>query len=201
MAKRLGGTSSGTRALLLDAAERLLLSEGYAAVTSRRVAADAGVKPQLVHYYFASMDDLFLEVYRRRAEQGIEGFVRAMEVQRSLWTVWRFGSDLRAGAFNIEFAALANHRKTIRDEMARYARRFRKLQLDAIAGILADYGVSRAVCPPVVALLAMTGITQIMAIEEVLDVADGHVETVRFIEDLIRTVEHDHAVTGSRGPG
>ena len=42
----------------MDAAEQLLLEEGYAAVTSRRVGARAGLKPQLVHYYFRTMDDL-----------------------------------------------------------------------------------------------------------------------------------------------
>ena len=49
-----------------------MLEEGYAAVTSRRVAAQAGLKPQLVHYYFRTMDDLFLAAYRRRADQGLE---------------------------------------------------------------------------------------------------------------------------------
>ena len=58
--------------MLLDAAERVMIAEGYAAVTSRRVAAEAGLKPQLVHYYFATMDDLFLAVFRRRAEVGLE---------------------------------------------------------------------------------------------------------------------------------
>ena len=65
--RRLGASDSDTRARLLDAAEQLMLREGYAAVSSRRVAAEAGIKPQLVHYYFRTMDDLFLETYRRRA--------------------------------------------------------------------------------------------------------------------------------------
>jgi len=167
---------------LLDAAERLILREGYAAVTSRRVAAEAGVKAQLVHYYFRTMDDLFLEVYRRRAEQGIERFATAMEVHRTLRTVWRFGTDLRGATFNIEFVALANHRKAIRDEIARYAKRFREMQLEAIASILRDQGVSPDACPPVVVLLAMTGVTQVMALEAALGVTDGHREMVEFVD-------------------
>ena len=43
--RRIGAPDSKTRALLVDAAEALLLDEGYAAVTSRRVAAKAGLKP------------------------------------------------------------------------------------------------------------------------------------------------------------
>ena len=58
--RRIGAEDSSTRAALLDAAQQLMLDEGYAAVTSRRVAAQAGLKPQLVHYYFRTMDDLFL---------------------------------------------------------------------------------------------------------------------------------------------
>ena len=68
--------------------ERLLLEEGYAAVTSRRVAAKAGLKPQLVHYYFRTMDDLFLEVFRRRAEEGFAQFERAIADEPSLRTIW-----------------------------------------------------------------------------------------------------------------
>ena len=37
---------------LLDAAERLLVSEGYAGISTRRLAQEAGVNHGLVHYYF-----------------------------------------------------------------------------------------------------------------------------------------------------
>jgi AcrR family transcriptional regulator len=192
-ARRLGSKDSKTRTRLIDSAERLLIREGYAAVTSRRVAAEAGVKPQLIHYYFRTMDDLFLEVFRRRADQGIERFARAMEVHRSLRTVWRYGTDLGGAAFNIEFVALANHRKAIRDEIARYARRFRKMQLDAIAAILDDHGVPPDACPPIVVLLAMTGVTQVMALEATLGVTAGHRELMEFVDRWIDEAERDLA--------
>ena len=70
-ARRIGAPDAKNRGLLLDAAEQLMLEEGYAAVTSRRLASKAGLKPQLVHYYFRTMEDLFLEVFRRRAEEGL----------------------------------------------------------------------------------------------------------------------------------
>ena len=35
--------------------------ECYAAVTSRRLANKAGLKPQLVHYYFRTMEELFVD--------------------------------------------------------------------------------------------------------------------------------------------
>jgi TetR/AcrR family transcriptional regulator len=180
-----------TRTRLLDAAERVLLREGYAAVTSRRVAAEAGVKAQLVHYHFGSMDDLYLEVYRRRTEEGFERLRRAMEVHPSLRTVWRFGVDRFGPAFSLEFVALANHRKAIRDEIARTAERFRELQLDAITTILRDRDVSPEVCPPIVVLLAMSGVSQAIAIEEALGITSGHEEMVQFVEGWIDEAERD----------
>src|SRR5213082_2038493 len=50
---------------LLDAAERLLVSEGYAGISTRRLAQEAGVNHGLVHYYFGSMEELFVQVLER----------------------------------------------------------------------------------------------------------------------------------------
>ncbi|PRC44887.1 TetR family transcriptional regulator, partial [Mycobacterium sp. ITM-2017-0098] len=46
--RRIGAPDAKNRVVLLDAAEQLLIEDGYAAVTSRRVADRAGLKPQLV---------------------------------------------------------------------------------------------------------------------------------------------------------
>ena len=44
----------------LDAAERLLVSVGYAGITTRKLAEEAGLNHGLVHYYFGSMQELLL---------------------------------------------------------------------------------------------------------------------------------------------
>ena len=178
-ARRIGAADSKTRAQLLDAAEQLLLEEGYAAVTSRRVGAKAGLKPQLVHYYFRTMDDLFLEVFRRRAEENLARFERAVAADGSLRTLWQLNADPRGAAFTIEFVALANHRKAIRAEIARYAERFRAAQLEALTAALAADGVAADQLPPIVALLMMTGLSQVLALEDALGVTAGHDATDR----------------------
>ena len=94
-ARRIGAPDAKNRVVLLDAAEQLLLEEGYAAVTSRRVAERAGLKPQLVHYYFRTMEDLFLEVFRRRAEEGLGVLKTALESPQPLWALWRFSTHAR----------------------------------------------------------------------------------------------------------
>ena len=80
-----------------------------------------------------------------------------MAKERSLRSIWAFGSGTVGAADNIEFAALANHRKVIRAELAHYAERFRSLQLDAVAAVLAARDGPPVAISPIVLLLAMTG--------------------------------------------
>jgi AcrR family transcriptional regulator len=185
--RRIGAADSKTRTQLVEAAEQLLVEEGYAAVTSRRVAARAGLKPQLVHYYFATMDDLFVEVFRRRAEENLARFERRITGDPSLKALWDLNADPRGAAFLIEFVALANHRKSIRAEIARYAERSRAAQLEALTAALAAAGVDEL--PPVAALLLMTGVGQVLGIEQILGVTAGHDETVAFIEGVVADLD------------
>jgi AcrR family transcriptional regulator len=189
--RRIGSSDSKTRAQLVDAAERLLLDEGYAAVTSRRVAALAGLKPQLVHYYFRTMDDLYIEVFRRRAEKDLARAERAIAEDGSLTALWAMNTDPRGAAFITEFAALANHRKVIRAEIARYAERFRAAQLGAFKAALAAAGVDEHQFPPVALLLLMTGLGQVLSLEKALGVTTGHDTTIAFIKRAIAQLERD----------
>ncbi len=187
--RRIGAPDSKTRAQLLDAAEQLLVEDGYASVTSRRVGAKAGLKPQLVHYYFRTMDELFAEVFRRRAEENLARFDREIAADGSLRSLWKLNADPRGAAFNIEFVALAKQRKAIRTEIARYAERFRASQLQALTVALTADGVTRDQVPPIVALLLMTGLTQVLSLEAALDVTAGHDETIAFVNLLIDRLE------------
>jgi AcrR family transcriptional regulator len=186
--RRIGAEDSETRSRLLDAAEHLLMEEGYAAVTSRRVAAKAGLKPQLVHYYFRAMDDLFLEVFRRKADRDMARFERAVAADGSLRNLWRLNTDPRGAAFTMEFVALANHRKAIRNEIARYAERFRAAQLEAITTALEGRGIDEKM-PPIVALLLMTGLSQVLALETGLGMTAGHDTARAYIERAIDRIE------------
>jgi AcrR family transcriptional regulator len=53
---------------LLNAAESLFAERGFYGVTTRQVAAAAGVDDALIYYHFGSKRDLFDSVFARRAE-------------------------------------------------------------------------------------------------------------------------------------
>ena len=169
-----------------------MLEEGYAAVTSRRVAASAGLKPQLVHYYFRTMDDLFLALFRRRADQGLERQARVLGSPQPLWSLWDLSRDPRGTALTMEFTALANHRKAIRAELSASAERYRAGLLEGFRLVLARYEVDQAAFPPMVCAVLLTSISTFLVIERaMLGMSTGHAETVAFVENLIRRLEGD----------
>src|SRR5581483_5299053 len=56
-----------TKQKILDAAERLIGDQGYAATSLRQIIADAGVNLASVHYHFGSKEELLDELVRRKA--------------------------------------------------------------------------------------------------------------------------------------
>jgi TetR/AcrR family transcriptional regulator len=187
--RRIGAESSETRTALLDAAERLMLDQGYAAVTSRRVAAEAGLKPQLVHYYFRTMDDLFVAMFRRRAEIGLERQAEALASDQPLRALWDFSSEPGGAAFAMELSALANHRKSIRSEIARYAEQFRVSQLGVVTKVMRDYDIDADEYPPAAVLVLITSLSRLMVMEEKLGMATGHAEAQALVERVLTRFE------------
>lgn len=190
-ARRIGAPDAKNRGVLLDAAEQLMFEEGYAAVTSRRVAQKAGLKPQLVHYYFRTMDDLFLAAFRRRGEEGLELQARALASPQPLWALWQFSLDPAATAVTMEYVALANHRKALKAEIAYYAGRFREEQRKAVAAVLERYGMDAADVPPLVWSVLITSVSRVLVMEQALGMSAGHAETVAFVERYLHRLEGD----------
>ncbi len=154
--RRMGTTTSKTRSLLLDVTVQIMLDEGYAAVSSRSVATGAGVKAPLVHYYFETLDDLFIAAFRRRSDQRLENLTEALQGDEPLRVLWEYANDKTGTALTLEFLALANHRKAIRAEIAEVAERYRKVELEAVTRVLAGAGMDPNEFPPTAMMLILT---------------------------------------------
>ena len=187
--RRLGAEDSKTRAALVEAALELMIEGGYASVTSRQVAAKAGLKPQLVHYYFRTMDDLFLAVFRAGAELNLERQARALASDTPLRSWWAFSNDPAGTALTNEFIALANHNESIREEIATYAEHFRQLQADALGGVFKAYGIDLDDFPPLALLVVMTSLSRVINLESTLGVTTGHAEVLGLVERFLATYE------------
>jgi AcrR family transcriptional regulator len=177
-----------TREALIEATAQILLDEGYAAATSRRVAAQAGVKPALVHYYFPSMDDLFVAVLRDKAETNLRRQRQAMAEAEPLHALWQLNGAQDAQLFT-EFLAMANHRKAIRSEIVSYAMRFRDLEEGAMTLALKARGVDLEAFPPVVMSMIMGSLARMVLHEQGLGITRGHDQAMAFIEQCLDRFE------------
>ena len=187
-----------TQNALLDAAHHVMLTEGYAAATTRRVANQAGVNSALVSYYFGSLDGMFVALFRRGAERSFERLQEALASDQPLWGFWDLIHDRSNSASTMEFIALANHRKVIRDEIAEYSRRFRNEQLVALADVLEGYGIDPGEWPATVVVLILSSVSRFMLIEEAFGVDVGHAETEARVEDFIRGLEGERCQPTTR---
>src|SRR6478752_5865557 len=191
-----------TREALIEATAQIMLAEGYAAATSRRVAAKAGVKPALVHYYFPSMDDLFVAVLRDKAEHNLEHQRQAIAQAQPLHALWLLNSATDAQLFT-EFLAMANHRKAIRSEISAYAMRFRDLEEGVVTLALKARGIDLELFPPVVMTMIMGGLARMVLHEQGLGITRGHSEAAAFIDrwlDRFEMPTWDQPEPGTDGP-
>jgi AcrR family transcriptional regulator len=175
--------------MLLDATVAIMLEDGYAGATSRRVAARAGVKPALVHYYFPNMDELYLAVFREGAQANLDRQQEALESARPLRALWEEASEPRGARLLLEFMALANHRKAIRAEIALWAERWRGVQITALGRILREHGTAGEWSTPAVVSVLMACVGRMLVLEDTLGISTGHDELRMLIKHFVEDVE------------
>jgi AcrR family transcriptional regulator len=187
---------SSTAEAFLDAAERLLVEVGHAGITTRRLAAEAGANQGLVHYYFGSIDELFVQVLERftarlvaRQREMYAGDQPFIEKWRA---AWRFQEeDLEAGYSKIwmELQALSWSHPELRPRVARVNGEWRAVLREAFERAAEEYGLTDD-DPPVDALVAMT-ITfgQGYALERLEGIDEGHRELLDWIERSLVSLE------------
>jgi AcrR family transcriptional regulator len=183
------------RARLLDAAERIMLHDGYAAVTSRRVEAEAGIK---LHYHFGTLDDLFVEVFRRRAERNVERLQAALTSPEPLRAWWRIISDSRGTALLVELTAAANHRAALQAEVAKLAHDVSEMQIAVLGPILADYGIDTNEFPPALVAAAAQGLALVVVQDEVRGFDTAHREAVEAMARLVDQLEQRRTRSSAR---
>jgi AcrR family transcriptional regulator len=128
---------SAAEEALLDAAERLLVDVGYAGITTRRLAEQAGVNHGLVHYYFGSNESLLVRALERFTE-------RLIARQRELYSAdlpfvekWRtamrylVSEDVTYEKIWLELQALAWNNDDLRTRLARVNAEWRAVLTEA----------------------------------------------------------------------
>lgn len=181
---RARGSRSRTR--LIEAAYDLLGEEGYHAFSARRVAQKAGLKPQLVHYYFRSMEELVVAVFQRSSAEYFRLHDEALSSRHPVRALWALNSNLPEGKRMTEYIALGKVYPALREEMRQTGESFRRLQIEAMERIYAERGFNQdVVIGPRGMVLLMSAVARNFVIEGEVGVVQGHAEVQGLIERLL----------------
>jgi AcrR family transcriptional regulator len=181
---------------LLDAAERMLVSDGYARITTRRVAAEAGVNHGLVHYYFGSMEELLLQVLERFTARLVARQREMYEADTPFIEKWRTAmayleQDLRAGYPKVwlELQAMSWNNPEMRERLLAVDGEWRSTLRAAFGRALEEYGLEPHGFPlEAVVALVMT-FNKGIELERLSDISTGHEELLAWIDEWLRSHE------------
>jgi TetR/AcrR family transcriptional regulator len=173
----------------LDAAERLLVEVGYAAITTRRLAREAGANQGLVHYYFGSMDNLLVRVLERFTE-------RLIVRQRAMYAAdlpflekWRqamryLDEDFASGYQKVwyELQAMAWSKPELRERIAHVTEEWREVLTEAFQQARREHGIDM----PIGALVALVvTFNQGIILERLSGIDTGHRELIEWIDEWL----------------
>jgi TetR/AcrR family transcriptional regulator len=178
----------------LDAAERLLIEVGYAAITTRRLAEEAGVNHGLVHYYFGSMEEVFLQVLERFTN-GLIARQRAMYAAEAPYvTKWReamhyLDEDRPYQKIWWELQAMAWNRPEYRERVAAVHEAWRDAMRDAVAKAISRYKLASGPLSTEGWIALIVTVNEGIILEKLSGIDQGHEELLAGIDRWLDSLE------------
>jgi AcrR family transcriptional regulator len=170
---------------LLDAAERLLVDVGYAGITTRRLAEEAGVNHGLVHYYFGSNENLLVRALERFTagliDRQRELYAADMPFVEKWRTAMRYlvSEDVTYEKIWLELQALAWNNPDLRERLARVNAEWRTVLTEAFAEPHRELKIPM----PLDALVSLVMTFNIgIMVERLGGIESGHAELLDWID-------------------
>jgi AcrR family transcriptional regulator len=197
------GATDGSRSIrqanvesFLDAAERLLIREGAAGISTRRLADEAGQNHGLVHYYFGSVDELLLQTLERFTGRLLERQRVMYETDSPFIEKWRtamsyIDQDLAAGYPKVwaELEALAWNKPALRERLRTVSDQWRSLLRDALAEAVQEYGLGSASFSAETWAALVMQFNKGLLFERLLGFDRGHAELLAAIDGWLASLE------------
>ena len=173
---------------LLDAAERLLAEVGYAGVTTRRLAEEAGLNHGLVHYYFGSNENLLVRALERFTGRLItrqrELYAADLPFAEKWRTAMRYlvSEDVSYQKIWLELQALAWNNPGVRARLARVNAEWREVLAEAFEQPRRELGIGL----PLEGLVALVMTFNLgIIVERLGGIETGHRELLEWIDQWI----------------
>jgi TetR/AcrR family transcriptional regulator len=185
---KVSAARSAAEEALLDAAERVLVDAGYAAITTRRLAEEAGVNHGLVHYYFGSVENLLVRTLERFTERLIrrqrEMYAADLPFLEKWRTAMRYlvSEDVAYEKVWLELQALAWNQPDVREHLTRVNAEWRAVLTEAFEQPHRELGVEMPL--ETLVSLVMTFNLGIM-VERLGGIETGHGELLEWIDAFL----------------
>lgn len=185
-----------TEERFLDAAERLLISVGYANISTRRLAEEAGANHGLVHYYFGSMGRLFVRVLERFTERLVERQRAMYAAEMPFIQKWRMAmsfldEDRESGYQKVwfELQALAWNRPELRERLARVHGQWRQVLREAFTRALAEYDIDTDRYPVEALTALVITFNEGIILERLGGITEGQAELLAMIDRWLTSLQ------------
>ncbi|MGH3129207.1 MAG: TetR/AcrR family transcriptional regulator [Gaiellaceae bacterium] len=179
---------SAAETALLDAAERLLVEVGYAGITTRRLAEEAGVNHGLVHYYFGSNENLLVRALERFTERLIARQRELYAADAPFVAKWRtamhylVSEDVTYEKVWLELQALAWNNASLRDRLAVVNAAWRAVLTEAFVEPHRELGIPM----PLEALVSLVVTFNLgIMVERLGGIETGHAELLDWIDQWL----------------
>jgi AcrR family transcriptional regulator len=176
---------SAAEEALLDAAERLLVDVGYAGITTRRLAEEAGVNHGLVHYYFGSNENLLVRALERFTGRLIDRQKEMYAAEMPFVEKWRtamrylVSEDVTYEKVWLELQALAWNHPEVRTRLSRVNAEWRVVLTEAFAEPHRELKIDM----PLDALVSLVMTFNIgIIVERLGGIETGHAELLSWID-------------------
>jgi len=144
-----------TKTKILDAAFRRLATEGYAALSIREIARDAGVNHALINYHFRTKDQLVIAVLDEANRRLIARQERMYQEPRSFAEKWAearrfYAEDLASGFVRVqaELWAASFSNPELREKFLPLIAQWKRVVLGGVREAVEAYEASGGKLPP-----------------------------------------------------
>lgn len=188
------GDVAGTRQRILDATFRRLASEGYAALSVREIAKDAGVNHALINYHFGTKDRLVIAVLDEANSQLLARQRQMYDEPGGFAAKWAqarrfYENDIASGFVRVqaELYAASLSNAALRDQFVPRVQAWKQVVLDAVRDALLRY---RPTLPPAFDAVAIASLISEFWLG---------MEFARLIGDDDERARHDKALDAIQG--
>ena len=179
------------------------MTGNYLKSTQAMYAAEAGVNNGLVHYYFGSMEEVFVQVLERftvklieRQREMYSADVPFLEKWRTAWGYQEEDIDDGYSKIWLELQAMAWNNSDLRERVAKVEDEWRAVLTEAFTTALREYGVEDRFPPEAMVPMVMT-FAQGFTLERLMGITTGHEELLKWIEQWLVSLEKAKDETSS----